>query len=313
MAFSWAVQLLLAFAVTVVLRAGPEAPSAVRPSPEAELEAQLAASTSRAPPPEVRVVVVGPDATLYRLEQETVLLDGIPVPVSAPADGGVSAVGEVAMSTAADGGVSAALEARTSAAADGGVSTVVDAVDAGVSPGGMVVSEGDHVLSAKLVYRGQPLGPLPWEEGPRWTLPARVSLQATRGLRFTVRLTVEANPHAPAAQRLTLLSEVEPEMMVAVDDAPLPPPPVAHLPLPPPPAPVASAASPSAPATATATAKKKKKKVAKAVPAAAVPAAAKGSSATGSADALEEATARLRSALAAPQDGGAAAAGEGAQ
>ncbi|MGO9828599.1 MAG: hypothetical protein ACLPJH_00555 [Myxococcaceae bacterium] len=307
MAFSQAVQLLLAFAVTVVLRAEPEASPAVRPSPEAELEAQLAASTSRAPPPEVRVVVVGPDATLYRLEQQTVLLDGIPVAVSAPADAGV---GEVGLSVAADAGVSALVEAGTSAAADGGVSAAVEGVDAGLSPWGMVVSEGDHVLSAKLVYRGQPLGPLPWEEGPRWTLPARVSLQATRGLRFTVRLTVEANPLAPAAQRLILLSEVEPEMVVAVDDAPLPPPPVAHLPQPPPPAPVASAATVSPPPTA---AKKKKKKVAKAVPAAAVPAAAKGSSATGSADALEEATARLRSALAAPQDGGAASAGEGPQ
>ena len=277
-AFSLAVQLVLAFALTVVLRAGPEAPPPARPSPEAELEAQLAASTSKGPPPEVVVVVVGPDATVYRLEQQTVLLDGAPMAVSAAAD--------------ADAGTSAML-------------------DAGVAGGGLVVSQGDHVLSAKLVYRGQPLGPLPWQEGPRWTLPARVSLQASPGLRFTVRLTVEANPQAPAAQRLTLRSEVEPEMLMAVDDAPLPPPPVAHLPLPPPPAPLASA--PTVPATAAAP-KKKKKKVAKAaVPAAAVPAAAKVSTASpgaGSADALEEATARLRSALAAPQDGGAAEAGE---
>lgn len=265
-AFFYSVQLLLALALTVVLRAG-EAPSSARPSPEAELDQLLAASTAKVPPPEVVVLVVGPDAKRYRLEEVTVRLDGEPFPALA-------------------------------------------AVEAATAPKGTVVSDGDHVVSAKLVYRGQPLGPLPWEEGPKWTLPARVTLQASRGLRFTVRLTVEANELAPATQRLTLHSEVEPEMLVPVDDAPLPPPPVAHLPVaagPPLPPTVAAAPAPAA----TPAAKKKRKKVTRAARATtAVPAAATVSttaSAAGSPNALEEATARLRSALAAPQDGGAEA------
>ena len=189
---------------------------------------------------------------------------------------------------------------------DGEPFPALAAAEATAVPKGTVVSDGDHVVSAKLVYRGQALGPLPWEQGPKWTLPARVSLQASRGLRFTVRLTVEANERAPATQRLTLRSEVEPEMLMPVDDAPLPPPPVAHLPsaaAPPPPTAVAAAATPAA----TPAAKKKKKKVTRAarpVPAAATVSATP--SAAGSPDALEEATARLRSALASPHDGGAA-------
>ena len=72
-------QLVLAFALTVVLRAGSDAPAPTRPTPEAELEAQLASSISRAPVAEVVVVVVGPDPTRYHLEDVTLLLDGTPV------------------------------------------------------------------------------------------------------------------------------------------------------------------------------------------------------------------------------------------
>jgi len=265
MAFSTTVQLLWAFALTVVLRAGPEAPPAPRPSPEAELDAQLAAATAKSPPAEVAVVVVGPDAKLYRLEEATVQLDGLPFGAGR-----------------ADAGASAAV----------------------------VVSDGDHVVSARLVYRGQAFGPLPWEEGPKWTLPARVSIQATRGLRFTVRLTVETNPNAPPGQRLSLRSDVEPEMLMPLDDAPLPPPPVAHLPppLPPVPEPAPVATIPTAAISPPATTKKKKKKATRpAAAAAAAKAPSTASPSVGSSDALEEATARLRSALASPLDGGAAA------
>ena len=257
----------------VVLRAGPEAPP---PSPEAELEQLLAATTTKAPPPEVAVVVASPDPKLYRLTDIVVRLDGAPF-------------------------------------------AALPATDGGAAPKGVVVSEGDHVVTARLVYRGQALGPLPWEEGPKWMLPARVSIQANRGLRFTIRLTVEANERAPATQRLALHSEVEPEMLMPVDDAPLPPPPVAHLPPPRVATPIPVAVASTAPAVETpAVPKRKKKKAARAArPAAAAPAAAPAAAAVSSApsgasnaDALEEATARLRSALAAPRDGGPGAAGD---
>ena len=177
---------------------------------------------------------------------------------------------------------------------------------------GRAVPDGDHVVTARLVYRGQPLGPRPWEEGARWTLPAKVTVQARHGLRFIVRLSVDTNEKAPAGQRLSLQSDVEPVMLVAVDDAPLPPPPVPHLA---PPPEVAAApckgggrgerrpllpprrrrrrrrpgrpARPRLPTTLSATA----------------PAAA-------AADPLAEATSRLKSALAAPADGGTAPGGE---
>jgi len=256
------VQLVLALALTVVLRAGPAAPPVARPSPEAELEALLASTVAKSPPAELTVVVVGPDSKLYRLEEATLRLDGAPLVAS-------------------------------SAAADAGATPLK----------GTVVSDGDHVVSARLVYRGQALGPLPWEEGPKWTLPARVTVQASRGLRFTIRLTVEANEHAPASHRLSLRSEVEPEMLVAVDDAPLPPPPVPKLPA------AAALASPAsvaaAPTLAAAPAtKKKKKKVARAAHVSAAATVSAAAPPTGGADALQEATARLKSALAAPSDGG---------
>jgi hypothetical protein len=195
-----------------------------------------------------------------------------------------------------------------------GVPVAVNAVlKPGEPPRSVSVSEGDHVLSARLVYRGPALGPYPWEEGPRWTLPARVSLQASRGLRLHVRLTVEANERAPVVtQRLALQTAVEPEMLVAIDDAPLPPPPklpepvAAPTPLSAPPPPTAVVAPPS-PAK-----KKPTKRVARARTAppsvAAPPAAAvvPTASTAATAEGLEQATARLRAALSAPRDGGSA-------
>ncbi len=250
---------VLALALTVLLRAGPEAPPAARPSPEAEVDALLASTVAKSPLAEVVVVVVGPDPKLYHLEESTLRLDGTPV-------------------------------------------RAASATDVGPMAQGRAVTDGDHVVSARLVYRGQALGPLPWEEGPKWTLPARITVQASRGLRFIVRLTVETNDRAPAAMRLNLSSEVEPQMLRAVDDGPLPPPPVPHLAPPPvvaPPAPVATAPSPPA-------APPPKKKATKKKPArAATTAATTAAPAAGSADALAEATARLKSALAAPADGGA--------
>jgi hypothetical protein len=183
---------------------------------------------------------------------------------------------------------------------------------AGPEPKGTPVSDGDHVLSARLVYRGQALGPYPWEEGPRWALPARVTLQASRGLRIRVRLTVETNDRAPAlSQRLALHAAVEPEMLVALDDAPLPPPPEPRLP--PPTQEVAAPAATAPPATKKPA---KARKVARStVPAKAgsrSPAAAGSAVAAsaGASESLEEATARLRSALAAPRDAGPAPVGE---
>jgi hypothetical protein len=190
---------------------------------------------------------------------------------------------------------------------------------AAVAPGGTAkgapVSNGDHVLAAKLVYQGTPLGVRPWEEGPQWILPARVSLKATRGLRITLRLTVEANERAPVpGKKLSLRSEVEPVMMVAVEEPPPPPAPRPAVPevAGPAPEPVAPAPAAAPPPGKPPPAKKKPaKKVArkpapKAVPAAAATAAAIPASAGAaeSNDGLEAATARLRAALGAPRDGG---------
>ena len=262
MAFSSAV-LVLALALTVLLRAAPDVPPAARPSPQAEVEALLASTVAQSPLAEVVVVVVGPDPQRYHLEEATLQLDGTPVRASTG-----NQVGPLAQ--------------------------------------GRAVTDGEHVVTARLVYRGQALGPLPWEEGPKWTLPARVTVQASRGLRFVVRLTVDVNERAPAAMRLNLTSEVEPQMLRAVDDAPLPPPPVPNLPPPvvAPPAPVAAAASP--PPAPAAKKKTMKKRVARsAPPATGVPTTATATApAAASADALAEATARLKSALAAPADAG---------
>lgn len=191
---------------------------------------------------------------------------------------------------------------------------------AAVAPGGTAkgapVSDGDHVLAAKLVYQGAPLGVRPWEEGPQWILPARVALKANRGLRITLRLTVETNDRAPVpGKRLSLSSAVEPVMLVAVEEPP-PPPAAPKLPAPtvaaPAPEPVPPAAAASSPAPPPPAKKKPPpKKVArkpapKAAPAAATTAAAVPASAGAaeSTDGLEAATARLRAALAAPRDGG---------
>lgn len=280
-------QLVAAVALTVVLGAGPDVPPAALPSPEAEVEAALAASAAKLPPGEVVVVVDGPDSKVYRLEEATARLDGAPL-------------------------------------------TVFAAAAAGPVPKGAEVSDGDHVVSARLVYRGQAFGPFPWESGPKWGLPARVQLKVSRGLRLTIHLIVETNEHAPvAAQRLTLRAEVEPQMVAVVDDAPLPPPPLPQLPLPSEAAaPVAAA---SAPAGAVVTAdvaptappkkKKKKKVVARAprptpaVQASAPPTAVSppttAAPAADTPEGLEQATARLRSALAAPRDGGSTPAGAG--
>ena len=309
-------QLVAAFALTVVLRAGPDAgPS--QASAEAELEALLAATTLKSPPAEVLVVVEGPDPKVYRLEEATVHLDGAPVAMSTVADAGPS----LATLTVAYAG----LPLATFNIADAGLPVAFfNVLDAGPWPTGTQVSDGDHVVSARLVYRGQPSGPYPWQKGPRWVLPARVTFQASHGLRFTIRLVVETNPQAPAAQRLGLHSEVDPEMLVAVDDAPLPAPPLPRLPPPPVETPVAASVTPASAASAsppvTASAKRKpKKKVARAThPTGGVPASAavaKGArtvpaAAVDTPDALEEATARLRSALAAPGDAGAPPPGE---
>jgi hypothetical protein len=271
------VLLVAAVALTVVLRAGPDTPAATQPSAEEEVEALLAATANKSPPAEVALVVDGPDPKVYRLEEATVRLDGAPMVFSF-------------------------------------------AAPSGSPPKGTAVSDGDHVVSARLVYRGRPIGPYPWDEGVRWALPARVMLKASRGLRLTIRLTVEANERAMlASQRLGLRSEVEPEMLATVDDAPLPPPPLPKLPPPAELAPVAASSSPPAtefaakPPTA-APAKKRKQKVARSKSASAIvpaPAATGGSAALPpAADALEEATARLRSALASPRDGGVAPGGE---
>lgn len=267
------VQLVVALALTVVLRAGPDAGAAAQPSVEAELDALLAATARKTPSAEVVVVVEGPDPKVYRLEEATVHLDGAPLPLSNSGPG------------------------------------------AQATP----LSDGDHVVSARLVYRGQRTGPYPWEEGPRWALPARVALQASRGLRFSIRLVVETNAQAPTvAQRLTLRCDVEPQMLVAVDDAPLPPPPVPQASPTAVVAPAAAPLEPAAAATAIATPPKKKpkKKVARATRSAGtVPASAAVSPAAPAATAaaagettngLEEATARLRRALAAPGDAGVA-------
>jgi hypothetical protein len=275
------VLLVAAVALTVVLRAGPDAPPVAQPSAEEEVEALLAATTSKSPPAEVLVVLEGPDAKLYRLEDATVRLDGAPFTLSPSAP------------------------ARTSTK-------------------GTEVSDGDHVVSARLVYRGRPIGPYPWDEGPRWILPARVRLKAIHGLRLTVRLTVEDNTGAPTvSQRLGIRSEVEPEMLAVVDDAPLPPPPLPKLP---PPSEALPASTTSNPPSALATvqpaappvAKKKKAKVARSPrPAPAVPAstaapslAPAATAAVPAAETLEQATARLRSALASPRDGGVAPSGD---
>jgi hypothetical protein len=309
------VQLVAAFALTVVLRAGPDAGPSYT-SAEAELEALLSATTLKSPPAVVVVVVEGPDPRVYRLEEATVHLDGTPLGISTVPDAGPS----LGILTVADAGPSLGI----STVADAGPSLAISTLaDVGPSPTGTQVSDGDHVVSARLVYRGQPTGPYPWEQGPRWALPARVTFQASHGLRFTIRLVVETNAKAPLAQRLGLHSDVDPEMVVAVDDAPLPPPPLPQLPPPAVESPVAASVSPSAVAPATppltSPAKKKaKKKVARAthttsgVPASA--AVSKGAAAVPVAadtpDALEEATARLRTALASPGDAGAPAAGE---
>jgi hypothetical protein len=281
------VQLVAAVALTVVLGAGPDAPPAAQPSPEAEVEAALAASAAKLPPGEVVVVVEGPESKVYRLEEATVRLDGAPLTVfAAPASGPL--------------------------------------------PKGAEVSDGDHVVSARLVYRGQAFGPFPWESGPKWALPARVQLKVSRGLRLTIHLIVETNERAPvAAQRLTLRAEVEPQMVAVVDDAPLPPPPLPQLPVPSEAAPPVAAASTPAAAVVTADVaptappKKKKKKVvaraprpAPAVQASAPPTPVSPPAAAPAADTpegLEQATARLRSALAAPRDGGPAPAGGGSR
>jgi hypothetical protein len=269
------VQLVLGLALTVLLRAGPDAPPVVHPSAEAEVDEVLAAAARKSPLATVVVVVEGPDPKLYHLEEVAVRLDGAPVAVSV-------------------------------------------AAPSGPAPKGTEVSDGDHVVSARLVYRGQAYGPYPWEAGPRWALPARVLLKARHGLRLTIRLMVETNEHAPqAGQRLALRAEVQPEMLVAVDDAPLPPPPLPELP-PSALTPVAaSVTGPSAvvaaelPAAVPPKKKKRKKTLARSPsPSAVAPssaAATPASSAVPTAEApegLEQATARLRSALAAPRDGG---------
>jgi hypothetical protein len=271
------VQLVAAVALTVVLRAGPDAPAPVPPSAEAEVEALLAATAQKSPPAEVLVVLDGPDPKTYSLEDATLELDGKPMSFSGRRQKPVQ------------------------------------------------VSDGDHVVSARLVYRGQNIGPLPWQQGPKWTLPARVQLQATRGLRLTVRLTVEADDSgALLSQRLGIRSAVEPEMLAVVDDAPLPPPPLPQLPPPAELAPVAaSQPTPRTLASAdippAAPAKKRKKRVARTTrPSAVVPHSAGAPAAAAvvpvaapapqpapeTQDGLEQVTARLRSALAAPRDGG---------
>ncbi len=310
-------QLVAAFALTVVLRAGLDAGTG-QASAEAELEALLATATPTSPPAEVLVVLEGPDSTVYRLEEVTVQLDGTATPFSTVADAGPTS----ALPTDVDAGPSFPLGTVLDAGpvfslsgfADAGLPPTASAnVDAGPSSTGTQISDGDHVVSARLVYRGQPTGPYPWQQGPRWVLPARVAFTASRGLRFNIRLAVEMNLQAPAAQRLVLHSNVEPVMLLAIDDAPLPPPPRPQLP-PVPTAVTASVVLPvETPATPPAAAKKKpKKKAARARQATgAVPVAAKTSKAAaagtsgGTAETLEEATARLRSALAAPGDAGA--------
>jgi hypothetical protein len=277
------VQLVAAVALTVFLGAGPEVPPAPKPSAEAEVEALLAATSAKSPPAEVVVVVEGPDPKVYRLEEATARLDGVPLPVFA-------------------------------------------ATASGPLPKGAEMSDGDHVVSARLVYRGQAFGPFPWESGPKWGLPARVQLKASHGLRLTIRLTVETNERAPlATQRLSLRAEVEPQMVVAVDDAPLPPPPLPQLPPTTESVPVATASPPSASVAAadapasTPPKKRKKKTVARAArPSAAVqtptrvtPAVAAPAAPADTAEGLEQATARLRNALSAPRDGGTAPAGTG--
>ena len=262
-------QLVATLALSLMLRAAPDASVPARPSVEAELEAQLAATTQPLPPAEVLVVVEGPDPKRYRLEEATLRLDSVAV---------------VAVSAAA-------------------------AAAAGKPPAGTQVSDGEHVFSGQLVYRGQALGPHPWEEGPKWTLPARVSIQASRGLRLTIRLTVEVNDRAPMpAQRLSLHSELEPQMLVVVDDAPLPPPPLPDLPAPPVPSPAPVSSPPpraaAAPAKTSPPKKKQPKKKARAAPAATAAAAAPGKAAPDTTESLDQATARLRAALSAPHDAG---------
>ena len=103
--------LVAVVALTVVLRAGPDAPPAVHPSAEAEVEEVLAAAARKSPPAALVVVLEGPDPKLYHLEEATVHLDGVPMPLSASGPS--------------------------------------------VPPAkGTEVSDGDHVVSARLVYRG---------------------------------------------------------------------------------------------------------------------------------------------------------------
>lgn len=323
-------QLVAAFALIVVLRAGLDAGPG-QTGAEAELEALLAKTTPKAPMAEVRVVLEGPDATVYRLEESTVTLDGVTIAFSTGVDAGPSMALEDAgalwgLSNTVDAGGAFPMATVLDTDAGWPLSFVSDAgtllstassIDAGAPFIGTQVPDGDHVVTARLVYRGQPTGPYPWQQGPRWVLPGRVPFQASHGLRFTVRLVVEMNAQAPAAQRLVLRPELEPEMVAALDDAPLPPPPLPRLPPAPVPTSVTASAPPlvAAPATplaATPTKKKPKKKVARVTSTTAgVPASAKASKAAavapGSSEApgLEEATARLRSALAAPLDAGA--------
>jgi hypothetical protein len=263
------VQRVAALALTVVLGAGPDAGTQGRPSAEAEIEAVLAATVPKAPPAEVLVTLEGPDASVYRLEEATVHLDGVPLAISSLSP-------------------------------------------SGPQPPGTRVSDGDHVVSAKLVFQGKPTGVYPWQTGPRWVLPTRVPLQASHGLRLNVRLVVETNAQAPLGLRLTLQPEVEPQMLMAVDDTPLPPPPRPQLPPPAAEVPVATSSAPPVPEASTppvAAKKKPKKKAASATKASGtVPASAavvtKSAASVPPPETLEEATARLRSALAAPADAG---------
>jgi hypothetical protein len=88
------------------------------------------------------------------------------------------------------------------------------------------VVPGNHVLTARLTYRGSKTGAYPWSGSFAYRVPGKVEFQAQRGLRLVVHLRVEVHEEQEDPRnRLAFRAALEPEMTAKVDDAPMPPPP----------------------------------------------------------------------------------------
>lgn len=151
-----------------------------------ELERQLRDEV-HLPPPSLEIRFDGLSADGYTLEDSNFTLDGAPLP--SPLNPGP-------------------VERRSSIVYFG------------------IVSPGDHQLEVELIFRSAPqVGLFSYADERRYKVPGRFVLTAERGLVVRVDLMIEVDEHsADAKKRLRLQGSMQPRMVAAIDDAPLPEP-----------------------------------------------------------------------------------------